>query len=110
MHNVRVNNSITCYWNNRWDEIRTLEQLADVLERFPSDRDGNREASQYLWGNNYWNRIEWLRGFVEFLIASDLRGCDSIRRWAHNSEYRRDLEGRVRHLGIAAYQLNSSPR
>lgn len=104
MHNVAVNNSITFYWNNRWDEIRTLEHLADVLERFSADRDGNREASQYLWGNNYWNRIEWLRGFVEFLIASDLKDYESLKAWAHNSEFRRDFEGRVPYLGIAAYK------
>ena len=104
MHNVTVNNSITFYWNNRWDELRTLEHLADVLDRFSADRDGNREASQYLWGNNYWNRIEWLRGFVEFLSASDLKDYESLKAWAHNSEFRRDFEGRVPYLGIAAYK------
>lgn len=104
MHNVAVTNSITHYWNNRWDEIRTIDDLAAVLERFPPDREGNRQAAQHLWGNNHWKRIEWLRGFVPFLIESDLTNHESLREWAHNSEFHRDFAGRVKNLGIAAYK------
>jgi hypothetical protein len=82
MHNVTVNNSITHYWTHRWEEIRTIEQLDAVLARFSSDREGNRDAAQYLWGNNYWNRIGWLRGFVGFLIESRLTDYDSLKAWA----------------------------
>lgn len=104
MHNVAVNNSITFYWNNRWDEVRTIEQLAGVLERFPADREGNRQAAQFLWGNNLWKRIEWLRGLVVFLSESDLNDYNSLKAWAHSSDFRRDFEGRVKYLGIAAYK------
>lgn len=104
MHNVAVTNSITHYWDRRWDEIRTLEELAAVLDRFPEDREGNREAAQFLWGNNHWKRIEWLRGFVPFLLDNGLTDHDSLKKWAHASDFRRDFEGRVKYLGIAAYK------
>lgn len=104
MHNVAVTNSITHYWNNRWDEVRTIEDLATILERFAPDQEGNRQTAQYLWGNNHWKRIEWLRGFVPFLIDNNLTDYDSLRAWAHNSEFHRDFEGRVKNLGIAAYK------
>ncbi len=58
MHNVAVTNSIKHYWDYRWDEIRTIEDLAGILDRFPDDQEGNREVAQHLWGNNHWKRIE----------------------------------------------------
>lgn len=104
MHNVAVNNSITYYWKHRWDEIRTLEDLAEALDRFPVDQEGNRQVAQYLWGNNHWKRVEWLRGFLPFLMESGLTDYDSLKKWAHASDFRRDFEGRVKYLGIAAYK------
>jgi hypothetical protein len=37
MHNVAVDNSIQHYWDKRWNEIRTLDQLEDLLQRWPDD-------------------------------------------------------------------------
>ena len=48
-------------------EIRTLDDLEAVLERFPEDRDGNDELAQYLWGNHHWRRAQELRGLVGVL-------------------------------------------
>lgn len=104
MHNVAVTNSITHYWKNRWDEIRTIEDLAAVLDRFPDEQEGNREVAQCLWGNNHWKRVEWLRGFVPFLMDNGLTDSESLKKWAHESDFRRDFEGRVKYLGIAAYK------
>jgi hypothetical protein len=104
MHNVAVNNSISHYWNHRWDEIRTIDQLVGLLDRHTDDIDGNRAVAQYLWGNNYWTRIKWLRGFVSFLVANGLVNQDRLREWALQSDFHRDFEGHVKHLGIAAYK------
>jgi len=104
MHNVAVDNSIRHYWNNRWDDIRTIDQLQDVLARHPDDRQGNRAVAQYLWGNNHWMRIEWLRGFVPFLVDNGLASQEALREWAHRSDFHRDFEGRVKNLGINAYK------
>lgn len=104
MHNVVVNNSIIYYRDNRWDEIRTIDDLQAVLDRFPSDEEGNRQAAQHIWGNNHWKRIDWLRGFVVFLIDNGLTDYESLRSWVHNSDFQRNFEGRVKFLGIAAYK------
>ncbi len=45
-----------------------------------------------------------MRGFVPFLIDNGLTDIDSLRKWAHTSDFRRDFEGRVKYLGIAAYK------
>jgi len=104
MHNVAVNNSIQHYWDHRWGEIRTLADLEVLLVRHPNDHDGNRAISQYLWGNNYGNRVEWLRGLVSFLRAEGLATEEELESWARTSDFHRDFEGRAKYLGIAAYQ------
>lgn len=104
MHNVAVDNSIKYYWSHRWDEIRELTQLREVLDRFPDTKEGNREAAKYLWGNNHWTRIGWLRGFVTFLEQESLTSQERLREWASTCDYERDFRGRVKYLGIAACQ------
>jgi hypothetical protein len=104
MHNEAVDNSIGHYWSTRWTEIRTIGDLEQLLASHPDDRPGNVAVAQYLWDNNHWMRVEWLRGFVSFLVANDLITHDALRAWAHDSDFHRDFEGRVRNLGIAAYK------
>lgn len=103
MHNVAVDRAIRHYWEKRWDEVRSLDDLEQVLARNPDDLAGNRAAAQYLWGNNYWNRIRWLRGFVKWLGDTNLKDQETLRKWAQDSEFERDFRGRVKYLGIAAY-------
>ncbi len=50
LRNVIVNNAILHYRANCWDEIRTLNDLQGVLDRFPNDNEGNRAAAKHLWG------------------------------------------------------------
>jgi len=104
MHNVAVDKAIRQYWNNRWDGTRDLVQLEAVLDRFPDTPDGNKQAAQYLWGNNHWTRIQWLRGFVSFLDHEDLTSQERLKVWAATCDYQRDFEGRVKNLGFAACQ------
>lgn len=104
MHNVAVNNSIDHYRERRWDEIRLLDDLEEVLARFPDTREGNIETAQYLWGNKHWTRIGWLRGFVRFLREGDLTTQEALKAWAIQCDFDRDFRGRVKNLGIAACQ------
>jgi hypothetical protein len=104
MHNVVVNKSIEHYWSKRWDEVRTLDDLERLLARFSDDQEGNREVAQYLWGNNHWVRVQWMRGLVTFLSESRLTTQEKLREWAARSEFHRDFEGRVKNLGIAAFK------
>ncbi len=104
MHNAAVDNSIRHYREHGWDEVRTIDDMERVLATHPDDREGNTAVAQYLWGNNHWMRVEWLRGFVPFLIENGLTTQEALRAWAHSSEFHRDFEGKVKNLGIAAYK------
>src|SRR5438477_4561069 len=72
MQNVVVDNSIRHYNKFRRDEVRSLDDLGGMLARFQDSPEGNKAAAQYLWGNNHWTRIGWLRGLVQFLREQDL--------------------------------------
>jgi hypothetical protein len=104
MHNVAVNKSIAHYRTHRWHDVRTLNDLERVLSDFPDTGVGNRAAAQYLWGNNYWTRIQWLRGFAAFLREENLTSQEALKAWAVSCDFGRDFAGRVKHLGIAACQ------
>lgn len=90
--------------DNRWDEVRTLDDLAAVVGRYPDDEDGNKELARYLWGYNLWTRAHQLRGLATFFRGIGVVDQDGLRSWAHASEFRRDFEGRVKGLGPAVYQ------
>ncbi|MDP9301680.1 MAG: hypothetical protein M3P43_12435, partial [Actinomycetota bacterium] len=50
----------TYFADNRWDEIRTLDDLEHLLARFPADQSGNDALAQYLWGYHHWRRAQEL--------------------------------------------------
>jgi len=104
MQSGAVDKSIHHYRDRRWKEIRTLPDLDDLLARYPDDKEGNLRVAQYLWGNNHWVRVEWLRGFVPFLSQNNLRTQQALRNWAHRSDFKRDFEGKVKNLGIASFK------
>jgi hypothetical protein len=79
LQNVIVNNAIEHYRNNRWDEVRTLNDLESVLARLPDDRDGNRTAAKYLWGYLYGDRLSWLRGLVRWVRQQGLVDQAALR-------------------------------
>jgi hypothetical protein len=86
-----------------WDEIRTLDDLEEVLERYPDDRTGNDELAQYLWGNHHWTRAGQLRGLVVFFAERGITDLDSLGSWANASSFA-DFGGRIKGLGPAVYQ------
>lgn len=104
MNTVTVERSLQHYRDHRWDEIRTLDQLAAVLDRYPDDKEGNLELARYLWGNNHWTRAGRLRPLAAFLAEDHLRTEDELRAWARRSDYQENFAGRVPGLGPAAYQ------
>jgi hypothetical protein len=104
MRNVTVERSISYYKEQRWQEVRTLDDLEALLGRHPHDKEGNRQIARYLWGNDHWTRVGWLRGLAAFLVREDLRTQEQLRYWAHRSDYKKDFAGRVPYLGPAAYR------
>jgi len=88
---------------HRWDEIRTLDDLEDVMVRFPNDRDGNDQLGMYLWGYHHWRRTEELRGLASYFRERDVTDLQSLRAWAAAS-VAKDFLGHIKGLGPAVYQ------
>ena len=92
------------YKAHRWDEIRTLDDLDAVLERFPADQEGNIALAEHLWGYKLWTRAEQLRGLASYFRTIGVSDQERLRRWAQTSTFKDDFEGRVKGLGPAVYQ------
>ena len=84
-------------------EIRTLDDLEAVLERFPEDREGNDELAQYLWGNHHWRRAQELRGLVRYFRERNVTTLRQLRTWATKSQ-QEDFVGHIKGLGPAVYR------
>jgi hypothetical protein len=91
------------YRANHYREIRTLDELEAVLERFPPDRDGDDRLAQYLWGNHHWRRAGELRGLVAYFRARNVTTLRRLRTWATKSK-EEDFVGHVKGLGPAVYR------
>lgn len=89
---------------NRWDEVRTLDDLEAVLVRYPDDQHGNTTLAVYLWSYKLWTRAQQLRGLASYFRSIGVVDRETLKAWAHRSEFRRDFEGRVKGLGPAVYQ------
>ena len=89
---------------NRWKEIRTLDDLDMVLSKFRDDQQGNTTLARYLWNYDLWTRAEQLRGLARYFRSIGVVDQEALKTWAHESDFRRDFQGRVRGLGHAVYQ------
>jgi len=84
-------------------QIRTLDDLEAVLDRFPEDREGNDELAQYLWGNHHWRRAQELRGLVRYFRERNVTTLRQLRTWATKSQ-QEDFVGHIKGLGPAVYR------
>jgi hypothetical protein len=92
----------THFADNRWDEIRTLDDLERVLARFPADRGGNDELALYLWGYHHWRRAQELRGLVAYFRERNVTDLAALKAWAVASSTD-DFVGHIKGLGTAVY-------
>jgi hypothetical protein len=104
MRRTAVDSAVTHYRTHHWGDLRTLDDVELLLAAHPDDQAGNLSVAQYLWGYNYWNRVPWMRGLVRWLRVNGLTTHEALHAWAHRSDFHRDFEGQIRHLGIAAYK------
>ena len=84
-------------------QIYTHEQLLALLSRYPDTKAGNLAASQLLWNNKHWVRLELLRRFLPFLAEKKLTDQPSLTAWAKQADFERDFKGQVKGLGIAVF-------
>ena len=83
--------------------ICTHAQLEAVLSGFPDTLEGNKAASQFLWGNAHWKRIELLRLLLPFLTSINITDQPSLYAWAEQADFERDFKARVKGLGLAVF-------
>lgn len=50
MSTTAVVRALQHYRDNRWDEIRTGDDLEQAMSRFTEDKQGNITLAQHLWG------------------------------------------------------------
>jgi hypothetical protein len=89
---------------NRWSEVRTLDDLERVMARFPDDQAGNTALAQHLWGYNLWTRAQQLRELARYFRSIGVVDQERLKQWALTSTFKNDFEGRVKGLGPAVYQ------
>jgi hypothetical protein len=51
---------------NRWNEVRKLDDLEQLMARFPEDQTGNTVLAQHLWGTTIWTRAQQLRELARY--------------------------------------------
>lgn len=88
----------------RWNEVRTLDDLEQLMARFPEDQGGNTALAQHLWGYNLWTRAQQLRDLVRYFRSIGVVDQRRLKQWARTSTFNQDFEGRVKGLGPAVYQ------
>ncbi len=81
------------------EEVRSLDDLTDLLERTPDDT----ELAASLWGNLHWRRARELRGLVAYLRERSVTDLATLRRWAAGST-QDDFVGHIKGLGPAVYR------
>ncbi len=85
------------------DDLRSLDDLERLLERFPDDQLGNTALAVHLWGYRLWTRARMLRGLVRYFNVREVRTQSALYEWANSSEFARDFAGHVKGLGPAVY-------
>ena len=103
---VEVVMSSLGYFHNhvqQQQKIYTHGDLKAVLSRFPDDEEGNKAASQLLWGNFMWTRIALLRKLMAFFESVGVTDQASFHAWAARSTFERDFKDRVKGMGIAVF-------
>ncbi|MGI8566321.1 MAG: hypothetical protein ACR2LZ_07555 [Pyrinomonadaceae bacterium] len=97
-------NAESHYKENHWHKIRTRDDLANFLAKYPNTKEGNVAAAQYLWGYKYWTRLQQLRGLLVYFDSVGVTDQEGLRRWANESDFDRDFRGKIKGLSFAIYK------
>jgi len=92
------------YKENHWHKIRTRDDLNSLLEKHPNDKEGNTVTAQYLWGYNYWTRVQQLRRLLSYFDSVGVADQESLRKWAVESDFDRDFKGKAKGLAFVVYK------
>lgn len=85
MNTKAVVRELQRYRDQRWDEIRTLDDLLAVLARFPDDQPSNSALAQHLWGYDMWTRAHQLRDLAHYFLSIGVTDQERLQSWAARS-------------------------
>ncbi len=85
-------------------ELDSHERLASKLFEFADTREGNTEASLFLWNNKHWKRVGLLRNLLRYLESVGVCDQTTLVEWALTVDYEKDFQGKVPGLGLAVFQ------
>jgi len=86
----------TEYIFRKHGKITSHNQLKELLDSFPNTYEGNLAIARELWDYDFWSRAEFLRKIIEGFEKRGIRDHESLKKWVHNADYHRDVEGRFR--------------
>ena len=104
LHNKVVNNAHEKFVRAHGSYVKDIHQLAELLDRYPNDKQGNTDAAITLWGYKHWTRIQQLRGLVSYFIRIGVVDADSLKKWATKANFKSDFQGKIKGLGPAVFQ------
>ena len=84
-------------------DIRTHQDLQQLLARFPDTQEGNTQIAQYLWGYKLWTRVALLRCFLNYLEAQGATDQAQLKAWAACTTYAQ-FAGQVKGMGLGIFQ------
>ena len=85
-------------------KIKTLRDLVKLMENFSDDTTGNTQLARVLWNYDYWNRAQDLRRLTRYYEERQVTDLESLKLWAHTSDYERDFHKQIPNLAYASYQ------
>jgi hypothetical protein len=92
------------YEDNRWNEIRTHDDLKKLLSLYPDNKEGNTALALYLWNHKYWTRVSLMRKLVSFFESVGITSQETLMKWANNSNFEDDFKGKISGMGYAIFQ------
>ena len=90
-----VDAAMDFYKEKRRRELRTHKSLAELLASFPNTKTGNTQLANYLWDNNHWSRVEFLRELMKYFDSMKVRGSRTLCRWARSTDFQ-EVKGRIK--------------
>ncbi len=104
MQATTVEKAAKHYKDKVQSQLNNYADLANLLAKFPDNKEGNTEVAQYLWGYNLWTRIGLLRRLLKYLGERGITTQEKLKEWAFHSDFNRDMAGQVKGIGFAIYK------
>ncbi|HML22333.1 MAG TPA: hypothetical protein PKD09_11840 [Aggregatilinea sp.] len=104
MTGTTVGRAMDYYWRHARIKISDFAALKKLLASCPDTKEGNLQIAQYLWGYNYWNRVELLRRLVTYFEIRGVTTQEQLQEWATKVDFEKDFEGKVKGAGFAIFK------